>query len=93
MQAEEQRQRRLRSRAVTAPWRLKQNIRGLIYKKVVQQIWLKKKKGVLMCQYCSGNRSQLFCRAESDVHSADTVERGQIMHVHTIGKKQDRIYD
>lgn len=46
-----------------------------------------------MCQYCSGNRSQLFCRAESDVHSADTVERGQIMHVHTIGKKQDRIYD
>lgn len=41
-QAEELRQRWLHSWAVTTCCRLKRNIRGLIYRKLVQQIWLGK---------------------------------------------------
>lgn len=51
MQAEELRQRWSHSWAVTAPWCLKHKIRGLIYIKVVQQIWSGQKKNPHLGQY------------------------------------------
>lgn len=60
MQAERQRHRWIHSWAFTAPWCLKHKIRGLIYRKDVQQIWLEEKKQLLHHYFIIWKKVQFF---------------------------------